>query len=87
LRVGPIPGDALPRKNFTVKFSIFDLYLSQERYDYQTPTTKVGHNKSSGKPSNATKNVNTEATEAASINWIRNELLCFVQQKCDVLAV
>jgi len=66
-----------------VKFSICDLYLCQDCYDYRIPITKVGDNISRSKPSNATMS----APDAASINSIRNELLCFVQQKCDVLAV
>lgn len=71
----------------SVKYSICDLFLCQECYDYRVPlTTSVSDNTSTGKstPSNTATATMTSPTAATAV---RNELLCFVQQKSGVMAV
>jgi len=71
----------------SVKFTICDLFLCQECYDYREPsTTSVSDNTSTGKwkPSNTAPATTTSSVAATAV---RSELLCFVQQKTGVMAV
>lgn len=69
----------------SVTWSSCDLFLCQECYDYRIPSAPVSDNRS--------KPVSTEATAMASASTsatsadVRNELLCFVQQKSTVMTV
>ena len=85
------------RKNdSSVTFTICDLFLCKECYDFRKPPTKVGENKRSTPSSksacttNPTTTVDTlDLCEAMGTVLLptRNELLCFVQQKCAVMVL
>lgn len=71
----------------SVKFSISDLFLCHDCYEYRVPpTTVVSDNKSASKL-RASNTVNATTTSIATTTAMRNELLCFVQQKAGVMAV
>lgn len=64
------------KSDSTVKWSICDLFLCQDCYDYRIPTPPLSDNGSAGKPKQSTPETGP----------VRNELLCFIQQKGGVMA-
>lgn len=82
--IGRCPAD---KNDVNVKFSICDLFLCEDCYEFRVPTKKVSDNIRLCKLSSTTTvNISSsDAKMAAPIGPLRNELLCFVQQKCDVM--
>ena len=70
----------------SVKFTICDLFLCQECYEHRVPsTTSVSDNTSAGK--SKLSSTAKATTMSPTTTTVRNELLCFVQQKSGVMAV
>lgn len=81
---GHCPADIGFVNDVTVTYSTCNLFLCKECYNFSNlPTEKVSDNTRHCTPLTT---INTDAKVSAPICSMRNELLYFVQQKCDVLA-